>query len=299
MDFNSALQKLASYRPRKNSSYKQTFSKGLPVLERNGWDEEDDGWDFLERLALAAVDSERYDISDRCIQLLQDQFGDSPRVDCLSGIRLEATETSQVALDFYDDVLKSDPTNAAIWRRKAYVLRVMGKIDKAVEELSELLDTFYNDVEGWAELAEIYFLCHQYAYALQALSHSLLLAPQNPFYILQFAEIAYAAGDLPLAVKMYLVAVDMTDDDDAPIKSVPTDVTLRAWYGVKLCTARLLKDSRLSNASASHTPAPENLNLIDDLATERIRLRYKGSSAPSNNDLLEWCSMRLKPVDHK
>jgi hypothetical protein len=48
----------------------------------------------------------------RCIQLLQDQFGDSPRVDCLSGIRLEATETSKVALDFYDDVLKSDPTNA-------------------------------------------------------------------------------------------------------------------------------------------------------------------------------------------
>jgi deoxyadenosine/deoxycytidine kinase len=37
----------------------------------------------------------------------------------------------------------------------------MGKIDKSVEELSGLLDTFYNDVEGWAELAEIYFVCHQ------------------------------------------------------------------------------------------------------------------------------------------
>jgi hypothetical protein len=115
---------------------------------------------------------------------------------------------------------------------------------------------------------------------------------------------------------MYLLAVDMTDDDDAPIKSIPTDVTLRAWYGVKLvryctnssrrethareqCTTRLLKDSRLSNASASHTPAPENLNLIDDLATERIRLRYKGSSVPLNDDLLEWCSTTLKPVDHK
>lgn len=41
------------------------------------------------------------------------------------------------------------------------MLRCMGKIDKAVEELSELLDTFYNDVEGWAELAEIYYLCNQ------------------------------------------------------------------------------------------------------------------------------------------
>jgi len=268
------------------------------VLERNGWDKQDDGWDFLESLALAAIDSERYDVSDRCIQLLVDQFGDSPRVDCLSGIRLEAVESPSVALSFYDEVLKSDPTSAAIWRRKAYVLRVMGKIDKSVEELSELLDTFYSDVDGWAELAEIYFLCHQYAYALQALSHSLLLAPQNPFYVLQYAEIAYAAGDLPLAVKMYLVAVDMTDDEDAPIESIPTDVTLRAWYGVKLCTTRLIKDSRLSTASASHTPAPENLSLIDGLATERIRLRYKGSNSPSDADLLDWCSNTLKPVDH-
>jgi hypothetical protein len=75
---------------------------------------------------------------------------------------------------------------------------------------------------------------YRYTYAMQALSHALILAPQNPFYVLQFAEIAYTAGDIPLAVKMYLVVVDMTDDEDAPIKSIPTDVALRAWYGVKL-----------------------------------------------------------------
>lgn len=69
---------------------------------------------------------------------------------------------------------------------------------------------------------------------MQALSHSLILAPQNPFYILQFAEMAYAAGDLPLSIKMFLVTVDLTDDEDSPIKSLPADVTLRAWYGVKL-----------------------------------------------------------------
>jgi hypothetical protein len=69
---------------------------------------------------------------------------------------------------------------------------------------------------------------------LQALSHALLLAPQNPFYVLQFAEIAYAAKDIPLSIKMYLMAVDMTDDEDSPIKSMPSETTLRAWYGVKL-----------------------------------------------------------------
>jgi hypothetical protein len=38
----------------------------------------------------------------------------------------------------------------------------MGKLDKSVEELSALLDTFYNEVDGWVELAEIYYLCNQY-----------------------------------------------------------------------------------------------------------------------------------------
>lgn len=74
----------------------------------------------------------------------------------------------------------------------------------------------------------------RYNYALQALSHALLLAPQNPFYVLEFAEIAYASGDMPLAVKTFLIVVDMTDDEDAPVTSHQTDITLRAWYGVKL-----------------------------------------------------------------
>lgn len=74
----------------------------------------------------------------------------------------------------------------------------------------------------------------RYNYALHALSHALLLAPQNPFYVLEFAEIAYASGDIPLAVKMFLMAVDMTDDEDSPITSYQMDITLRAWYGVKL-----------------------------------------------------------------
>ena len=38
----------------------------------------------------------------------------------------------------------------------------MGKLDKVVDELSRFLDTFYTDVEGWLELADIYASCNQY-----------------------------------------------------------------------------------------------------------------------------------------
>ena len=62
----------------------------------------------------------------------------------------------------------------------------------------------------------------------------MLLVPQNPFYVLQAAETAYTAGDVPLAIRLYLTAVDKSDADDAPADSIPEGVTVRAWYGVKL-----------------------------------------------------------------
>ena len=126
----------------------------------------------------------------------------------------------------------------------------MGKIDSAVEELSRFLDTFYSDVEGWLELAHIYSSCNQYGpfrfsisfshdrilrytYALQSLSHALLLNPQNPFYFQHAAEIAYTSGDITLAIKMFLLVIDMTDED-VPVESIPTGIAVRAWFGIKL-----------------------------------------------------------------
>ncbi len=72
----------------------------------------------------------------------------------------------------------------------------------------------------------------RYKYALQALSHALLLAPQNPFTFLQFAETAYTSGDLPLALKMFLVVIEMYDGEDP--QPTPEGISIRAWWGVKL-----------------------------------------------------------------
>jgi tetratricopeptide (TPR) repeat protein len=127
----------------------------------------------------------------------------------------------------------------------------MNKIDKAVEDLNEYLDTFYTDAEGWMELADIHSSCHQsvffhlppfeklgnlpviarYTYALQALSHALLLSPQNPFTFLQFAETAYSSGDVPLALKMFLVVIDMSEEE---ADAIPLGISIRAWWGIKL-----------------------------------------------------------------
>lgn len=159
----------------------------------------------------------------------------------------------------------------AVWKRRISIFRRTGKIDKTVHELSQYLDTFYTDVEGWLELADIYASSNQYAsipmtsartdelaryeYSLQSLMHVLLLAPQNPFYVLQAAETAYTAGDLALSIKMFLMVVDMTDGDDSEslVESTPLGITVRAWYGVKLVSvlARYFRSEKAMVTSCS------------------------------------------------
>ncbi|GBE83403.1 TPR-like protein [Sparassis latifolia] len=290
MDLTTSLQKLASYRPQQTKKSRETFEKGVVLLRTDAFAKQGEaGWDALERLTLAAFDQTELKVADQCLQRISNKFPQSPRVDLLQGIRMEVTEPPEVALKYYDELLQEDSTRAAIWRRKAYVLRRMGKIDRAVEELSAMLDTFYTDVEGWLELADTYASCQQYTYALQSLSHALLLSPQNPFCFLQFAETAYLAGDITLSLKMFLVAVDMTDDEEGvPQDSIPVSLTLRAWYGVKLCTHRLITEPRHSSSSASQTPAPTTAKLanLDELSTERLRTAYlnvKGASPPNDH----------------
>lgn len=43
-----------------------------------------------------------------------------------------------------------------IWKRRVAVYKQMGDTQKAVEDLCAYVDTFYTDVEGWLELAELY-----------------------------------------------------------------------------------------------------------------------------------------------
>ncbi|KAJ7628592.1 hypothetical protein FB45DRAFT_794459 [Roridomyces roridus] len=287
MSLSSALEQLAIYRANNVRASQETFEHASVIL-KSAQQLGDDGWAVLEQLFLASVDIGRLDVADRCLKQLSDKFRDSPRVDVLAGIRMEATESTDVVLQYYGQLLEADPANAAVWKRKISVLRRTGKIDKAVEELSELLDTFYTDVEGWLELADIYTTCNRYSAALQALSHALLLAPQNPFYVLQFAETAYTAGDLPLALKTFLVVVDMCERDlDSPADKPPAGISLRAWMGIKLSSRRLMVNS---HPSPSNTVIPKNLHLIEELATERVLAAYssKGRKPEGRDVVVRW-----------
>lgn len=72
---------------------------------------------------------------------------------------------------------------------------------------------------------------------MQALSHAMLLAPQNPFYVLQFAETAATSGQWGLALKMFLRVVEMAElpvDEQDHDGGDSNGLVRRAYVGVKL-----------------------------------------------------------------
>ena len=68
-----------------------------------------------------------------------------------------------------------------------------------------------------------------------------MLTPQNPFYVLQAGETAYTAQDIPLAMRFFLMVIEMTgDDNDGAVLPAPTGITIRAWYGVELVSLQTI-----------------------------------------------------------
>jgi len=135
----------------------------------------------------------------------------------------------------------------------------------------------------------------------------LLLTPQNPFTFLQFAETAYTSGDIPLALKMFLVVIDMNEVEDED--AIPLGISVRAWWGTKLVSSfqqypgqwalirlkcsRELVASSVSHTSHSNTPVPKNIKLIDELATERVLTAYSGEKGIQARGLVSnWMSGR-------
>ncbi|KAH9077693.1 hypothetical protein EDB83DRAFT_2217002, partial [Lactarius deliciosus] len=91
------------------------------------------------------------------------------------------------------------------------------------------------NIEAWLQLANLYISLYQYASPSmldRVTVCSVSRSPQNPFYVLQVAEIAYAAEDIPMAIRFFFVAIDMVGDDE---ESTPlTGIAERVWYGVEL-----------------------------------------------------------------
>uniref|UniRef100_A0A8C4UVN9 ER membrane protein complex subunit 2 n=1 Tax=Falco tinnunculus TaxID=100819 RepID=A0A8C4UVN9_FALTI len=199
----------------------------------------DDIWIIYEQVMIAALDCSRDDLALFCLQELRRQFPGSHRVKRLTGMRFEAMERYDDAIQLYDRILQEDSTNTAARKRKIAIRKAQGKNLEAIRELNEYLEQFVGDQEAWHELAELYINEHDYAKAAFCLEELMMTNPHNHLYCQQYAEVKYTQGgleNLELSRKYFAQALKLNNRN------------MRALFGLYM-DGELMKST---STSASH-----------------------------------------------
>lgn len=164
-------------------STQSTWSLQLPgFITKILQSESQEQWITYENLIVASLNTSDDDTARALLDRLTDRFGpDNERVQTLEGLYAEATAKDELALkevlEHYDLLLEQNPINMSIRKRRVALLQSMGKTDKAVKALTELLDVSPTDIEAWAELADLYHSLGLHSQSIFCLEEVLLVAP--------------------------------------------------------------------------------------------------------------------------
>ncbi|KAF6099180.1 ER membrane protein complex subunit 2 [Phyllostomus discolor] len=153
--------KMRKWREENSRNSEQIVEVGEELINEYASKLGDDIWIIYEQVMIAALDYGRDDLALFCLQELRRQFPGSHRVKRLTGMRFEAMERYDDAIQLYDRILHEDPTNTAARKRKIAIRKAQGKNVEAIRELNEYLEQFVGDQEAWHELAELYINEHE------------------------------------------------------------------------------------------------------------------------------------------
>jgi tetratricopeptide (TPR) repeat protein len=139
-------------------------------------------WTIHENLLFAALrtgdDASARQILDR----MTTRFGsDNERIIALRGIYEEALARDDKDLEKvfegYEKVLKADPTNFSVRKRRIAVLKNLGRTNDAITALTVLVENSPTDAEAWAELSELYASTGAWGQAIFCIEEVLLMMP--------------------------------------------------------------------------------------------------------------------------
>jgi tetratricopeptide (TPR) repeat protein len=139
-------------------------------------------WTIHENLLYAALrtgdDASARQILDR----MTTRFGaDNERIITLRGVYEEALAKDDKELEKvfqgYEKVLKADPTNFGVRKRRIAVLKSLGRTADAITALTVLVDNSPTDAEAWAELSELYASTGAWGQAIFCLEEVILIMP--------------------------------------------------------------------------------------------------------------------------
>ncbi|KAJ9668752.1 Inositol phosphatase SIW14 [Coniosporium apollinis] len=243
-------------------------------------------WIGYENLMLACLRTGDDRSARICLEKLTQRFGeDNERVMALRGMYHEAVAEDYKALESifrgYEEVLKKDPTNMPIRKRRVALLKAMNRPIDATTALVGLLDASPTDAEAWAELADLYLTQNLYAQAIFSLEEVLLITPNAWNIHARMGEILYLSSlatnsnndgnlmrGLCESMRRFCRSIELCDN------------YLRGYYGLKLTTKHLLsllsKTSKPAPAAADPQfgdlapPSLATIERLHELATAKL-----------------------------
>jgi len=141
-----------------------------------------ESWTIYENLLYAALRTGDEASARAVLARLENRFGDhNERIITLRAIYNEATAQSDRDLDKvfagYEKILREDPTNMGIRKRRVAVLKALGRTHDALSAVTVLLQNSPTDVEAWAEASELYASQQAWGQAIYCAEEVLLITP--------------------------------------------------------------------------------------------------------------------------
>ena len=206
--------------------------------------ESQEKWQIYENIFLANLRTGDVESANESLLALEERFGaKNERVLALRGLFSEAAAKDEDALrhvmDAYEDILKVDGTIFSIRKRRAALIRTMGKTGDAAAALTNLLDCSPTDAETWAELADVYAAQGSYERAIFCLEEVLLAMPNAWNMHAKLAETLFVSAEamqdgaeqlrtLAESMRRACRSVELCED------------YLRGYYGLKLVSTLVL-----------------------------------------------------------
>ncbi|KAJ8641683.1 hypothetical protein MRB53_018377 [Persea americana] len=219
---------------------------GLPIVKDPNLRSKlgNDEWTLYEQVAIAAMDCQHFDVAKDCLRSLRSKFPGSTRVARLEGMLLEAKGSWAEAEKAYAHLLKDNPLDQVIHKRKVAMAQAQGNVSSAIECLNKYLEIFMADHDAWRELAEMYVTLQMYKQAAFCYEELILFQPTVPLHHLAYAEasgkgqpldrclkVLYTLGgleNLQMAKKYYASTIDLTGGKNSRALFEPTIVLMSA-----------------------------------------------------------------------
>nr|POE63208.1 tpr repeat protein oca3 [Quercus suber] len=229
--------------------------------------ESQEKWTSYENIFLACLRTGDDQSARLCLEELTDRFGkQNERVLALTGLYKEATATTDTelasVLSWYEEKLKEEPATFSLRKRRAALLRSMGRTADAVTALITLVDVSPTDAEAWAELSDLYVSQALYEQAVFCLEEVLIFTPHAWNMHARLGEVQYLGAlkaegveqlkGLAGSMRRFCRSVELCDD------------YLRGFYGMKLVAS---SDPVTGDFTA---PSLDTVQKLNQLATTKL-----------------------------